>query len=175
MEMDRVQRWRVALSEAADCTDWIVESVAEGAKGNAFVDSHMGLNIGGDLNQLVVEMPQSQMGKKGLWALVFLRRRSHMVRLFFLHEAESGFMRLLNRNLSVESTHKSYGLVSCFRGESLQQPHMLGDLVWLFVVLILTSSYTASLSSMLTVQQLQPNVTDIEWLKKNNLKVDCGQ
>ncbi|KAB1221985.1 Glutamate receptor 2.7 [Morella rubra] len=33
--------------------------------------------------------------------------------------------------------------------------------VWLFVVLILTSSYTASLSSMLTVQQLQPNVTDI--------------
>jgi hypothetical protein len=26
---------------------------------------------------------------------------------------------------------------------------------------------------MLTVQQLQPNVTDIEWLKKNNLKVGC--
>ncbi|KAB1223646.1 Glutamate receptor 3.7 [Morella rubra] len=47
--------------------------------------------------------------------------------------------------------------------------------VWLFVVLILTSSYTASLSSMLTVQQLQPNVTNIEWLKKNNLKVGCGQ
>ncbi len=41
--------------------------------------------------------------------------------------------------------------------------------VWLFVVLILTSSYTASLSSMLTVQQLQSN--DIEWLKNNNLKV----
>ncbi|GLT68930.1 hypothetical protein SLA2020_411210 [Shorea laevis] len=45
--------------------------------------------------------------------------------------------------------------------------------VWLFLVLILTSSYTASLSSMLTVQQLQPNVTDIEWLKMNNLKVGC--
>uniref|UniRef100_A0A2N9G5T9 Glutamate receptor n=1 Tax=Fagus sylvatica TaxID=28930 RepID=A0A2N9G5T9_FAGSY len=43
--------------------------------------------------------------------------------------------------------------------------------VWLFVVFILTSSYTASLSSMLTVQQLQPN--DIEWLKNNNLKVGC--
>ncbi|KAG2683886.1 hypothetical protein I3760_10G054700 [Carya illinoinensis] len=46
--------------------------------------------------------------------------------------------------------------------------------VWLFVVLILTSSYTASLSSMLTVQQLQPTFTDIQWLKKNNLKVGCS-
>ncbi|KAK1556873.1 hypothetical protein Q3G72_013743 [Acer saccharum] len=45
--------------------------------------------------------------------------------------------------------------------------------VWLFVVFILTSSYTASLSSMLTVQRLKPNVTDIEWVKGNNLKVGC--
>lgn len=44
---------------------------------------------------------------------------------------------------------------------------------WLFLVLILNSSYTASLSSMLTVQQLQPNVTDVEWLKKNNMKIGC--
>ncbi|KAK7319781.1 hypothetical protein RJT34_04506 [Clitoria ternatea] len=44
---------------------------------------------------------------------------------------------------------------------------------WLFLVLILNSSYTASLSSMLTVQRLQPNVTDIEWLKKNNMKIGC--
>ncbi|KAJ8761107.1 hypothetical protein K2173_000786 [Erythroxylum novogranatense] len=45
--------------------------------------------------------------------------------------------------------------------------------VWLFVVLILNSSYTASLTSMLTVQRLQPNITDINWLLKNNLKVGC--
>ncbi|WVZ51546.1 hypothetical protein U9M48_002683 [Paspalum notatum var. saurae] len=32
-------------------------------------------------------------------------------------------------------------------------------IVWVFVVLILTSSYTASLTSMLTVQQLRPTVT----------------
>ncbi|GMY37628.1 glutamate receptor 2.9-like [Fagus crenata] len=44
--------------------------------------------------------------------------------------------------------------------------------VWLFVVLILSSSYTASLSSMLTLRQLEPD--DIEWLKKNNLKVGCN-
>ena len=45
--------------------------------------------------------------------------------------------------------------------------------VWLFVVLILTSSYTASFSSTLTVQKLRPNVTDIEWLKMNNLQIGC--
>ncbi|XP_057952942.1 glutamate receptor 2.8-like [Malania oleifera] len=45
--------------------------------------------------------------------------------------------------------------------------------VWLFVVLILTSSYTASLSSMLTVQRLEPNVTDINWLRSSHQKVGC--
>lgn len=44
---------------------------------------------------------------------------------------------------------------------------------WLSLVLILNSSYTASLSSMLTVQQLRANVTDVEWLKKNNMKIGC--
>ncbi|KAF0931128.1 hypothetical protein E2562_002487 [Oryza meyeriana var. granulata] len=37
-------------------------------------------------------------------------------------------------------------------------------IVWVFVVLILTSSYTASLTSMLTVQKLQPTVTDVREL-----------
>ncbi|VFR00106.1 unnamed protein product [Cuscuta campestris] len=40
-------------------------------------------------------------------------------------------------------------------------------IVWVFVVLVLTSSYTASLTSMLTVQQLQPTVTDLKDLIKN--------
>ena len=34
--------------------------------------------------------------------------------------------------------------------------------VWLFVVLILQQSYTASLSSILTVEQLQPTVTNLD-------------
>ncbi|KAJ3704817.1 hypothetical protein LUZ61_008522 [Rhynchospora tenuis] len=40
-------------------------------------------------------------------------------------------------------------------------------LVWYFVLLVLTSSYTASLSSMLTVQQLQPTVADVHDLINN--------
>lgn len=39
--------------------------------------------------------------------------------------------------------------------------------VWMFVVLILTQSYTASLTSMLTVQQIEPTVTDLHGLLKN--------
>ncbi|GAB4834710.1 hypothetical protein Ancab_032973 [Ancistrocladus abbreviatus] len=39
--------------------------------------------------------------------------------------------------------------------------------VWMFVVLIITQIYTASLTSMLTVQQLQPIVTDLNELIRN--------
>ncbi|EOY29255.1 Glutamate receptor [Theobroma cacao] len=44
-------------------------------------------------------------------------------------------------------------------------------IIWCFVVLILTQSYTASLTSLLTVQQLQPTVTYIQELLKKEKKV----
>ena len=40
-------------------------------------------------------------------------------------------------------------------------------IVWVFVVLILTQSYTASLTTLLTVQQLRPAVTDVNQLIQN--------
>ncbi|KAM4130329.1 hypothetical protein ACJW30_01G092700 [Castanea mollissima] len=40
-------------------------------------------------------------------------------------------------------------------------------IIWDFVVLILTQSYTASLTSLLTIQQLQPTITDVNQLLKN--------
>ncbi|KAM2150186.1 hypothetical protein ACFX1R_044799 [Malus domestica] len=40
-------------------------------------------------------------------------------------------------------------------------------IVWVFVVLVLTQSYTASLTSLLTVQQLQPTFTNLSVLIKN--------
>ncbi|GJN33931.1 hypothetical protein PR202_gb22562 [Eleusine coracana subsp. coracana] len=40
-------------------------------------------------------------------------------------------------------------------------------IVWLCFLLVLTSSYTANLTSMLTVQQLQPTVNDIQELLKS--------
>ncbi|WJX76420.1 hypothetical protein P8452_59840 [Trifolium repens] len=43
--------------------------------------------------------------------------------------------------------------------------------VWLFVVLILVQSYTASLTSLLTVEQQRPAITDVNQLLKNKMNV----
>ncbi|XWS26124.1 hypothetical protein CRYUN_Cryun26dG0004000 [Craigia yunnanensis] len=48
-------------------------------------------------------------------------------------------------------------------------------IIWCFVVLILTQSYTASLTSLLTVEKLQPTVTDINELLKKMEKVGYQQ
>eukprot|EP01018_Ginkgo_biloba_P007457 Gb_18838 [translate_table: standard] len=44
-------------------------------------------------------------------------------------------------------------------------------IVWLFVVLILTSSYTASLSSILTVQRLSPTIQGIHSLQTSTVPI----
>ncbi|KAI3913656.1 hypothetical protein MKX01_035852 [Papaver californicum] len=44
-------------------------------------------------------------------------------------------------------------------------------IVWVFALLILSSSYTASLTSMLTVHRLEPTVTDVHELIKNRQNV----
>ncbi|KAK7311929.1 hypothetical protein RJT34_10405 [Clitoria ternatea] len=44
-------------------------------------------------------------------------------------------------------------------------------IVWVFVVLILVQSYTASLTSLLTVEQLSPTITDVNQLIKNRMNV----
>nr|XP_011462099.1 PREDICTED: glutamate receptor 2.2-like [Fragaria vesca subsp. vesca] len=44
-------------------------------------------------------------------------------------------------------------------------------IIWIFVVLIVTQSYTANLASLLTIQQLQPTVTDINDLLRNRENV----
>ncbi|KAL7187160.1 hypothetical protein ACSBR1_037264 [Camellia fascicularis] len=44
-------------------------------------------------------------------------------------------------------------------------------IIWCIVVLILTQSYTASLTSMLTVQQLTPTITDVKELINNRENV----
>ncbi|KAJ0090981.1 hypothetical protein Patl1_12656 [Pistacia atlantica] len=48
-------------------------------------------------------------------------------------------------------------------------------IVWCFVVLILTQSYTASLTSLLTVQRLQPTVSDVTELIKRGESVGFKQ
>lgn len=47
----------------------------------------------------------------------------------------------------------------------------MAAVVWLFVALIITQSYTASLTRMLTIRKLEPKVSDIETLQTNNALV----
>ncbi|KAJ0530630.1 putative periplasmic binding protein-like I [Helianthus annuus] len=44
-------------------------------------------------------------------------------------------------------------------------------IVWLFVALIITQSYTASLASMLTAQRLEPTITSFEMLRDMNAAI----
>ncbi|KAL4565881.1 hypothetical protein LXL04_029987 [Taraxacum kok-saghyz] len=70
--------------------------------------------------------------------------------------------------------HQHIGMIFWFSFSTLTFAHkekLISNLsrfvviVWIFVVLVLTSSYTASLASMLTVQKLQPTLTSISELK----------
>ncbi|PIA30588.1 hypothetical protein AQUCO_05500121v1 [Aquilegia coerulea] len=45
---------------------------------------------------------------------------------------------------------------------------------WLFVVLIVISSYTAILTSMFTVSRLEPSMINVEFLKRTNAVVGCN-
>lgn len=44
-------------------------------------------------------------------------------------------------------------------------------LIWLFVILIINSSYTASLTSILTVQQLTPSIKGLDSLLQTNAPI----
>ncbi|KAI9178079.1 hypothetical protein LWI28_022476 [Acer negundo] len=45
--------------------------------------------------------------------------------------------------------------------------------VWLFVALVITQSYTASLTSLLTIKRLDPSIFDVETLRRSGAKVGC--
>ncbi|XWS25609.1 hypothetical protein CRYUN_Cryun27aG0082500 [Craigia yunnanensis] len=45
---------------------------------------------------------------------------------------------------------------------------------WLFAILIISASFTASLTSTLTISRLQPSVSDIETLRRTNAPVGCN-
>ncbi|KAI3457399.1 hypothetical protein Pfo_014062 [Paulownia fortunei] len=60
-------------------------------------------------------------------------------------------------------------LFSLHGGERLHSNlSKMATIVWLFVALIITQSYTASLTSMLTVQRMEPKIANIETLKSEN-------
>ena len=64
--------------------------------------------------------------------------------------------------------------VPFFPGEKLHiNLSRMTMVVWLFVALVITQSYTASLTSLLTVRRLDPVTVDIEILRQIGAKVGC--
>ncbi|KAI3780954.1 hypothetical protein L2E82_10949 [Cichorium intybus] len=49
--------------------------------------------------------------------------------------------------------------------------YLMAVVIWLFVALIITQSYTASFASMLTAQRLNPTITSVEMLRNMNVTV----
>ncbi|XP_058090626.1 glutamate receptor 2.9-like [Magnolia sinica] len=64
-------------------------------------------------------------------------------------------------------------LFSRHGGELHRNLARMATVVWLFVALILTSSYTASLTSMLTVKRLEPRPITVESLIRSRSMVGC--
>ncbi|KAJ1442428.1 Solute-binding protein family 3/N-terminal domain of MltF [Sesbania bispinosa] len=60
------------------------------------------------------------------------------------------------------------------RGDKLRSNlSRVAMVVWLFVALIITQTYTASLTSMLTVERFEPTVDSIQQLQNSNAMVGC--
>ncbi|KAI3716235.1 hypothetical protein L6452_23435 [Arctium lappa] len=66
----------------------------------------------------------------------------------------------------------SFTTLFTLRGDVLHSNlSRMAVVVWLFVALIITQSYTASLASMLTAQRLEPAITSVEALRNMNATV----
>ncbi|KAF5473007.1 hypothetical protein F2P56_009658 [Juglans regia] len=110
----------------------------------------------------------------GLWVVTGAILMYTMFTVWFLeHQSNPEFSGPWKNQISTALWFTLSSLFFAHREKINRNDTRLVIVVWLFVVMIVTSSYTASLSSMLTVQQLRPNVADIEWLKNHNLKIGC--
>ncbi|KAL1350070.1 hypothetical protein AAHE18_07G200100 [Arachis hypogaea] len=92
---------------------------------------------------------------------------------------------MLERNHFCElkgSILKQYGNIAWLAMTPLVNLNDIGDklhnnlsrvamVVWLFVALIIMQTYTANLTSMLTVERLEPTIGDVDQLRNNNAMV----
>ncbi|KAK1416726.1 hypothetical protein QVD17_25842 [Tagetes erecta] len=66
----------------------------------------------------------------------------------------------------------AFSTLFALRGDKMHSNlSRMAVVMWLFVALIITQSYTASLASMLTAQRLEPMITSVESLRNTNATV----
>ncbi|XP_020264747.1 glutamate receptor 2.7-like [Asparagus officinalis] len=86
---------------------------------------------------------------------------------FLEHRINEEFRGTISNQLGTIFYFAFSTLVFAHREKVLGNLARIVVIIWVFVVLVLQSSYTASLTSKLTVEQLQPTVADINELLKN--------
>ncbi|XP_048329014.2 glutamate receptor 2.8-like [Ziziphus jujuba] len=90
---------------------------------------------------------------------------------FFEHRSNEEFRGPPHRQLGTMCWFSFSTLVFAHREKVESKWSRFVLVIWIFVVLIFTQSYTASLASMLTVQKLGPAVVDFNELKMNDYYV----
>ncbi|XVE70081.1 hypothetical protein DITRI_Ditri10aG0043200 [Diplodiscus trichospermus] len=134
--------------------------------------------IQADLRMIVTEKPDKSK-EQWLFMETFTRRMwlitaaMHIFIGFVIWLIEHGENPDLNRFGAV--LWFSITIIFFAQGEPLRSN--LSRLVlatWLFAILIISASFTASLASMLTISRLQPSVSDIATLLRTNAPVGCN-
>ncbi|KAK7327776.1 hypothetical protein VNO77_21867 [Canavalia gladiata] len=87
---------------------------------------------------------------------------------FMEHRSNAAFRGTPDQQLGFVFWFSFSTLVFAHRERIINNWSRLVLIVWVFVVLIITQSYTASLASMLTIESLQPAFIDIKEIKRNN-------
>ncbi|KAJ4841960.1 hypothetical protein Tsubulata_047655 [Turnera subulata] len=143
----------------------------------ATADGEMAGNYNDLINQVYIENYDAVVGD-----VTIIFNRSMYVD-FTLPFTESGVIWVLEHRINEEfrgppsyqvGTSFWFSFTTMVFGQKEKVVSNLGRtvvIIWFFVVLILTQSYTASLTSRLTVQNLQPTVTDVKELIKNGKAV----
>ncbi|KAK7304139.1 hypothetical protein RJT34_15213 [Clitoria ternatea] len=94
---------------------------------------------------------------------------------FIEHRSNSEFRGTPKNQISMVLWFSFSTLVFAHRERVVKNGSRFVLIIWFFVVLIITQSYTASLASILTVQKLQPVFMDVEEIRSNNYFVGYYQ
>ncbi|XP_029128844.1 glutamate receptor 2.8 isoform X1 [Cajanus cajan] len=87
---------------------------------------------------------------------------------FLEHRSNAAFSGTPDQQLGIVFWFSFSTLVFAHRERLVSNWSRFVLIVWVFVVLIITQSYTASLASMLTIESLRPEFIDIKEIKRNN-------
>ncbi|TKY73072.1 Glutamate receptor 2.8 [Spatholobus suberectus] len=105
----------------------------------------------------------------GLWlttgAALFL---TGFVVWFLEHRSNAAFRGTPDQQLGIVFWFSFSTLVFAHRERLVSNWSRFVLIVWVFAVLIITQSYTASLASMLTIESLRPEFIDMKEIKRNN-------